>query len=251
MSLVRTKRQVGGRTYLCLGSNGVRHMTASENRVLQYLLALVALLFVTGNCQSWGIIEAPTATDWIPVPPWLAGTWRAESETLIYSYDYRLARNAIEQPVTIKIERMSTIGTQQDSTGQIWHYIGAPYERVIDTMDYVERQQIEHISIIENLDNKVSTRSIAAVSRTAKADNREIDAFREETTTTYTPLADGVIETQFDIRDFDFDGSLTRSSRSFCTESRVEPFKNTDRDQRGDLRSMFKQFMAQKGKPAG
>lgn len=222
-------------------------MVFSGRSVVQIAVVLALALVPYVNPMAFALVGTSAPIEWIPVPQWLAGTWRADSQTMMFSYDYRLGQTVVDQPMTIKISRQSTIGMQQDAAGRIWHYTGTPYQRRIETTSYVEQQQIDRIWVIKSSPEELSTGSVATVSRTATDDGTPIDTFREETTTTYKPLTDGLIETQFEVQDFALDGRAIRTARSICTETRIMPFKPVDRDQRGDLRAKFSQFIAQGG----
>ncbi len=117
---------------------------------------------------------------WLPVPRWLAGTWQGNSQLLIYSYNYKECRNLIEEPVKIEISRSSTIGVQQDSSGQIWHYTGAPYVQTIRTPNYIEHQQINRLSLISSSAAAVTVRSESTVTHTDSANKELIDEFIEQ-----------------------------------------------------------------------
>jgi hypothetical protein len=179
---------------------------------------------------------------WMPVPNWLGGTWQASSEVVLYSYNYREQRNVVDEPMTLPINRISTIGAQRDSSGQIWHYTGAPYIRSIDTPNYIEHQQIDRLVLLNTSAHLVTTRCLATVTHVDRSTDETLDKFIEQTTTTYEPLSEGVLQVTFLVNDFDMHDRPRNSSKSVCTETRVKPFQPVDQDERGNLRYLFNQF---------
>lgn len=187
---------------------------------------------------------APTyLTDkWIAIPEWLAGTWQANSQLLIYSYSYRQKASILDAPVSVAVHRVSTIGAQRDSSGQIWHFIGTPYERTVETKDYIECQQMENIVLSNCSQNTLTVRCSADVRHLDRSTNETLDHFFEETTTTYEPLQNDLIQVTFTVTDYDLQGRPKNSSKSVCTETRTKPFQTIDQDSRGNLHQLFVDF---------
>lgn len=235
-----------------------------SNRLLVYGAALLAF----GSSPSWarssdgamlaGVTvlsfppaappRTPAATiksesqQWIPIPDWLSGTWQARSQTVLYSYNCQQQRYVSDQPATIEINRVSTIGVQCDKSGQIWHYTGAPYFRIIDAPQYTERQQIEKMLFVGSSPTTLTLKCRAAVEHIDKLTNETLDSFKEETTTTYESLADGIIRVDFRVKDYDLSGQPRNFSESVCTEKRIKPFQCIDHDERGNLQERFEEF---------
>lgn len=186
---------------------------------------------------------------WIPVPDWLAGTWQASEETLLASYNCVTRTKLSGLPQKVQINRTSKIGAQRDNQGAIWH-AGGPYLRVIDTASYTEYQYLEKVMLMSTSPTSVIVGTSATVSRVSKYTNQVMDRFREETMTTYTPLEDGLIIADFFINDFDDQGNSLYSSRAMCTEQRIQPFSETDTDERGNLKLMFQEYLRKSGQSA-
>ncbi len=180
---------------------------------------------------------------WIPVPKWLAGTWHGSSQLLLYSYNYKECRNVVEEPTKIEISRSSTIGVQQDSSGQIWHYTGAPYVQTIRTPNYIEHQQINRLSVLKSIPGAFTVRSESTVTHTDRVNNELLDEFIERTDTTYEPLSEQMLKVTFLVEDFDTQGKPRNVSKSVCIQSRVNAFRPVDQDSRGNLRELFLRFL--------
>ena len=206
-----------------------------------------SILLVPGNAthpaKNRAVNNDSVKDRWIPVPAWLGGTWRANSQIVLYSYNFQLKQYVVSSPTKIPIDRISTIGAQKEDNGQLWHYTAAPYLRVIETPAYIERQWIEHVSLSKNMPNLFSLRCLASVTHFDKKTFEVLDVFNEETVTSYEPLADGVIQVTFVVNDFDFLGHQRTASRSTCTEYRIKPFERVDMDKRGNLRRLFLDFL--------
>jgi hypothetical protein len=203
--------------------------------------------FFCARTASLSNQETPELNSWFPVPRWLAGTWETNEETVLDAYDYKQGIRTISEPMRIDTLRKSEIGAQSDSLGRIWYCACTPIERTLETDSFVDRQIIERISVVANSPNQLTVDSLATVTRSGKSIGQEQKVFKEETIATYRPVSDGIIHASFLINDFDLQGHPLVSSRATCYESRLEPFKNIDRDQRGDLRSKFQEFLIANG----
>lgn len=178
----------------------------------------------------------------MPVPTWLAGTWVTSSQIVLYSYKYSAKQAVQNLPQKISVERSSVIGTQRDSSGQIWHFTGSPYVREIESGNYLERHEIRKIWIQESRENYLSVGTIAEVWKYDKELGELIDHFFELTSTRYEPLNEGLIQVTYLIDDYDLQWKPMYSSRSLSVQQKVRPFIAIDRDQRGNLRQMFLEF---------
>lgn len=193
--------------------------------------------------------EQATSNQWIPIPSWLSGTWQAKFQTFLDTYDYRLGKRTLEQPATIQVHRLRTIGAQQDNTGQIWHYAGTPYVRVTNTETFNESQTISKWTVLGSDANLLKLCTIGEVTRCSKRNTEVKDTFIERTVVTYSPLSEGVIKVDLTITDFDHNGQALRHSESVCVERRVKPFVVVNHDEHGDLREKFLRFQAARNAP--
>ncbi|MBY0551099.1 MAG: hypothetical protein K2W95_27720 [Candidatus Obscuribacterales bacterium] len=178
----------------------------------------------------------------MPVPAWLSGTWHAQSQLIVRAYDYREHKITILDPIKVAINRRSTIGSQTDSSGQVWHYLGCPYVRSIETPRYLERQLIEDIRLLSNKPDEVITQTHATISQRDKKTLELAAVFVEETTTTYRPAGKNLIEVSFLVVDYDVSGRPLKASKSYCIEQRIKPFRRVDADERGNLKKLFADF---------
>lgn len=216
--------------------------------VLQTIILLT--LFVLSGTDTQAIVgdakAQSTANQWIPVPAWLSGTWQARFQTFLDTYDFRLRKKTLEEPATLHIHRERTIGAQLDESGQIWHYVGAPYVRTSETESYTESQTITRVSVLSSDSTQVKLCTVGEVTRISKPDGDEVDRFYEKTVVTYSPLNEGVIKVDLTITDFDINGHALRQAQSVCVERRVKPFLVIDRDERGELREKFLRFLTER-----
>jgi hypothetical protein len=191
----------------------------------------------------------PTSPDnqWIRIPAWLAGLWQANSEIVVEAYDFRQQRCPFETPAKIRAKRVSQIGSQTDSKGSVWHYIGVPYRRTVDTGSYIDYQLIDQITLVNSTENEVTVKTSSKVTRMDKQSSEILGAFREISLTTYTPLDINLIQVTFDVNDYDMVGRPMFSSKDVCIERRTKPFKVTDQDERGDLSQKFGLFLMRNG----
>lgn len=229
--------------------------------LLCFLFLVTAFLHTlreTNQKQKWMANQACTRevetssgqgqlNDWFPVPDWLAGTWQAGSQTVLEAYDHVQGTKTIDSPTQVETARRSTIGMQQDGLGRVWYCAATPYERTVETTAFVEHQLMEKISLLSSSPNEITVDCLATVTRSAREFGATNKTFKEETITTYRPVGDGLVQASFIINDFDMDGHPLISSRAIATTSRIEPFREIDADERGDLRLKFHQFMQSHG----
>jgi len=192
-------------------------------------------------------VIAPQVNYWFPVPDWLAGTWQATSEIVLDAYDHSQGTSELNGPVKLKVTRESVIGTQKDSLGRIWYYAGTPYTRALESDSFIDYQQMERIIPVESSLGKVVVRTLATVTRLDKQSQQLLNVFKVETTTTYTPLSVNLIQASFLINDFDMEGRPLYSSKAYCCETRIKPFRVVDQDERGNNRLKFEEFLAANG----
>lgn len=185
-----------------------------------------------------------SSVQWIPVPEWLGGTWWASSQVILYSYNYRTQQPTVKEPIILKISRVSTIGMQKDTLGNIWHYTGAPYHRVTETDSYTEFHEIESTELQRTGTPEVRILTRSKVTRCAKENSQLLDTFMELTTISYVPLQSGLVQVSFLISDFDLDGKPLFLTRAVSIEKRVKPFQVININERGDLRLKFQEFMS-------
>lgn len=231
--------------------------------LLSFLLLLSSFLHVIEQITQSGLFsganfscartasltsqDKPEVNAWFPVPQWLAGTWEANEETILDAYDYKQGIQTVSEPMGIDTFRRSVIGTQRDSLGRVWYCACTPIERTMETEAFLDHQTIERISVVANSSNQLTVDSLATVVRTSKSIGQERKIFKEETIATYKPVSDGVTHASFLIKDFDLEGHPLVASRAICYERRVEPFSIIDKDQRGDLRAKFQEFLIANG----
>ncbi len=219
-------------------------------------IIVAVILAILSSTNAVAMVGAPRyevaqSNQWIPIPAWLAGTWQAKDQTFLDSYDCRTGRHLLEQPTTLQINRIRMIGTQQDDTGRIWHYAATPYVREIEAQTHLERQIIDQLVLLRSESNQVIFCTTGRVTRWSKGTKELLDYFYERTVVAYTPVDENTMKSELVVTDFDPDKQPLHSSHSVCLEQRVKPFAVIDRDERGDLRSKFLQFLSQKNRRAG
>ncbi len=185
-------------------------------------------------------------SQWIVIPHWLAGEWQGDEETILYSFNHKTQSYLPGCPQVIKLNRVSKIGTQKDSTGVIWH-AGAPYTKLIDTPAYNEYHTIEDVVQLDSSESTAIMISLDHVSKYSKLDSQRLDEFKEATTTTYIRMNDDQILVKYDISDFGLDNSRRYTSQAYCIQHRVCPFRRLDFDSRGNLKLMFRRFLMENG----
>lgn len=195
-------------------------------------------------------VEVPQKTGrifyWIPIPVWLAGTWQTNRQTILSMHTIH-GPQLTDLPKEIAINRVSKIGCQRDNRGTVWH-IGAPNSRIIQTKDFTEYHTTQSMKLISSSPASFVVSCKSDVSRVSKVGNELIDCFKEETIVTYTPLANGIILSDFLINDFDLDGKPLSSSRATCVERRIRPYQTVDEDGRGNLKVLFHEFLLDTGR---
>lgn len=207
----------------------------------------VQMAFVASPWSNWGGTQQPaqpstTTSDWLMIPDWLAGTWQAKSEIVLQAYDWTSRRMVVDKPLKVSIYRESSLGTQCDRNGRVWHYAATPYKRMIEAQKFCECQEVSSVTVVHSGPYELSLRTSAIVMRFDKHSGELSDLFREQTLTTYKRLDNNQILTMFRIDDYDMQGNPTFSSNAVCTEKRIKPFHTVDKDERGELKKKFLEF---------
>lgn len=185
--------------------------------------------------------------DWIPVPAWLAGTWRGKLHTFVERYDHRTKEQTFEQPPPLNSQRR-TIGMQQDNSGQIWHYVSSR-ARKLPWGAFIDYQNVLFRGVVVETEKAVRIRTVATVRRISNQTNQCVDAFEREIITTYVLLDDGVIKVTLETKDLDVTRQPTVTARSIRVEKRVCPFERIDLKGNESLRAKFLQFMVKQTSP--
>lgn len=224
------------------------HRTGVKTTIL---LLLAASLTTVNAIAMVGSTSTGTeqSNQWIPVPSWMAGTWQTRFQTYLDSYDCKTGQRLLEEPVNLQVSRQRTIGTQQDSSGQIWHYAATPFARNSVTELFIESQVIQQISPLRLDQAQVRLKTVGLVNRWSRQTREKLETFYESTVATYTPLNPGVIKTDLEVTDYDTQGIPFRTAHSVCVERCIKPFAIINYDERGDLRDKFARFQAARNAP--
>lgn len=182
------------------------------------------------------------ASEWLPVPQWLAGTWRGKLQTYTTVRDLRTGERTVEEPIAQLNAQQRIIGMQQDERGQIWHYVNTR-ARKSQTDNYIDYKNVLRRIVIAETDGVIRIRTLATIRRICKATNQCIEAFEQEITSTYVLLKDGLIKVELVIKDFDATGNPISSATNVRVEKRVCPFARIDLKDNENLRIKFLRFV--------
>ncbi len=182
------------------------------------------------------------ADNWIPVPSWLAGTWRGKLQTFIERYDHRTQKKTLEQPPPLNSQQR-IVGMQMDNSGQIWHYVSSHAQK-IPCGAYIDYQNILSRAVVVETEKAVRIRTFATVRRISAQSNQCVDAFEREIISTYVLLNDGVIKITLETKDLDAMRQPIIITRSIRVERRLCPFERIDLKGNENLRAKFLQFMS-------
>jgi hypothetical protein len=236
---MNTKRFIALLCLICIGV-----MPANAFKIGQSSMSEKTIAFVQSAAGQNSSAQATQSNAWMLVPEWLAGTWQTQSELVLEAYDYAARRQLVQSPVLLKVERTSTIGSQKDCLGRVWHFCGTPYVRFNNRGQFDEYQTIQSLTSSSDQHGQLVINCRANVAHVNKTTGAVVERFQEITTTTYSPVDNNAILVNFEIMDYDQIGVPLLCSHKQSLETRIKPFELVDRDERGDLRQLFCRYLA-------
>jgi hypothetical protein len=213
----------------------------------EYLDPVPPGLMAGAKFDEQALPKLTAGNNWIPISPWLAGTWQFKNENVIDMINYT-KEDYTKPPYTIRNEAQKLLGQQKDKTGQIWHYLKAPYSYISKlnhgVLGYERITSLEAISYsdamvvlkLEGTDTQVNKSQVV----TSTDQSEDIN--------TYTPLGKDSIVLHGSGKHFDMNGKPLMDMTSNMIAKLITPFAPIDQQDGDNLKQLFADFLTSHGK---
>jgi hypothetical protein len=224
-----------GRTTLKIG---VKHSAT---------LAPIPSQLKTGSTFNEKFLPAePERLEWYRIPHWLAGKWRRDIETSLFTYTYD-NRSGTRESRSFQSQQMADFGVQKDRIGGIWH-CNLATRGVSDLGGYLAVASVISQTPVKLTANEIVFREEFTVVHVNKSNAVIIDSFRMESLTKYTLTRNGVYTTA-SVKAYKPDGTPKQLQKNVAQERLVRPFAVLDKYKGRDVRADFVQFLTDSGQP--
>lgn len=182
---------------------------------------------------------------WYPIPPWLAGRWKRNTETTVFTHDYASGFSD-RQSRTFMSEQTADFGVQKDRKGLIWN-CNLASRGVSDRGSYRSVAIVKSQEPIKTSDSEIIFREIFTVIHVVKETNLITDSFLTESLTRHRPMKDGTIETAMSVKIYNASGTPRQIQENLAHDLPIERFVVVDRYKNKDLKADFQEFLRTKG----
>lgn len=205
-------------------------------------VAPVQSKYLPGSVWKEGEKDGSRST-WIRIPEWLAGTWFADVETATLRQDLVNNKTSPQTPFNFKAKSRFAYGTQRDGRGGVWHYLKLPYTSATDFPEFVEYHQVLSKDFKNQNEQNVTFRSMVAAARVQRASKEIVEAFQQESVTSYEPMEEGVIKMIASTRRFDTEGKPQMQADNEARIHRVEKFSPVAKDGSVDMQQSLYSYL--------
>jgi hypothetical protein len=188
----------------------------------------------------------PDVRHWYQIPPWLAGQWARDEETILSAYYYD-SHQRVNEPQTIAAKETTEFGLQVDKLGDVWHCRIAA-GGVADCGSYYSIALVGSQQPVQVSDNEVVIRDEFTELHVNKETSVITLALQAESLTRFRPVKDGVVESKTSVKFFEEDGSPKSIQRNLAYEKRTSGFSELNSYKGHDLRAEFREFLRSNGK---
>ncbi len=217
---------------------GVRHK--------EYLEPVPTALMAGAKFEEETLPKLTPNNNWIPVPAWLAGTWQFKTENVTAMEDYTGA-NYTKPPYTIRNEGQKIFGQQKDKSGQIWHYLKAPYSYVTK-LDH-GRIGYERVTGSEAVASDDSALELKLTGTDTQVKNQRVTfTSQSEQFSRYTQAGKDAIRLDGSSKYFNMQGKATGQQAAYMMPQLSKPFEVIDEQDGENLKQSFVDFLKSHGK---
>lgn len=201
-----------------------------------------------GKKFSASVLEetAEPTNEWVKLPHWMAGTWRIDKETTVHRKNFR-TNEVDNRPMSFQAREVFHYGMQKDRAGNVWHYIGVPYNSSSKLTLFAEHHLVSEKKFDRSDEQMVQFRSVMKVIRVSFSNITE--SYQQESITTYTPSpgASDLIRLSASTKIFDGNGQPWSQADNVAEVRRVKPFTEIHEHKKQDMRKLFREFLTSHG----
>ncbi|MBX9669529.1 MAG: hypothetical protein K2X93_18040 [Candidatus Obscuribacterales bacterium] len=182
---------------------------------------------------------------WYPIPSWLAGTWKRNTETTVFTHDYASGYSN-RQTRTFMSEQTADFGVQKDKKGVIWN-CNLANRGVSDRGSYRSVAIVKSKEPLKSSEGEVIFREVFTVVHVVKESNLIVDSFLIESLTRHRPLMDGSLKTEMSVKVYNPSGTPRQVQENVAHELPIKRFVLLDRYKDKNLKAEFADFLRTKG----
>lgn len=207
---------------------------------------------IPSKLQAGGIFNEnlmpaePEKLDWYRIPYWLAGKWRRDIETSLFTYKYA-SRSGDRENRSFQSQQQADFGLQRDRIGGIWD-ANLSSRGVSDLGSYLAIAAVVERKPVKLTADEIVFREEFTVVHVNKSNAVITDSFRMESLTKYR-LQNGTVYTTASVKAYNADGSPKQLQKNVAQERRVQPFVVVDKYKGHDVRAEFLEFLNDSGQP--
>ena len=225
----------------CLNSSQAEPIQGRIEHV-ERLPSVGTLLKPGAHYDQTSIQKVQEGNNWARIPDWLAGTWTASEETAVYRENYRTGKKSTD-PYSFGAKSKFSYGKQQDRQGQIWHYLGVPYNSDTEFDELHEYHQVSLKEILEADEDKVVIRARVTVIRVSTWSGEIAETYQQESITSYSRLREGMLKMESSIKAFDANGTATSLTNNVAKIHRSKPYSAVDYENGKNLKALFVEYL--------
>lgn len=158
-------------------------------------------------------------------------------------------KNYTQPPYTIRNEAQKIFGQQKDKTGQIWHYLKAPYSYT-SKLDHgwLGYERVTSVEPISDSDKEVVLILTGTDTTVKPKTGLIVITDQSEDFNHYTQLGQDGIVNNGSAKHFDMNGKPTMEMTSYMKARRISPFTIIDEQDGQNLKLLFVEFLKSHGK---
>lgn len=184
------------------------------------------------------------ANEWVKLPAWMCGTWRIDRETTVHRKDFK-TNEVNNKPMPFQARQVFAYGMQKDREGNVWHYIGVPYNSSSKLTLFAEHHLVSEKRFDRSDAQMVRFRSVMKVVRVSFSNISK--SYQQESITSYTPKTDNLIDLSASSKIFDDDGQPKSQADNVAEVRRLKPFVEIKEYKGQDMRKLFREFLTSNG----
>lgn len=201
-----------------------------------------------GKKFSASVLEetAEPLNEWVKLPAWMCGTWSIDKETTVHRKDFN-SNEVDNRPMSFQARQVFHYGMQKDKEGNVWHYIGVPYNSSSKLTLFAEHHLVSEKKFDRSDAQMVQFRSVMKVIRVSFSNISE--SYQQESITSYTPIegTDKAINLKASTKIFDDAGRPWSQADNVAEVRRVKPFAEIHEYKKRDMRKLFREFLTSNG----
>lgn len=207
----------------------------------------VAQTYRAGSKINLAKLQALTPDNhWYRIPEWAAGTWKTETNTQYYIFNYGIKTNTCDVN-TFMARGEDTRGFQRDRCSNIWHYCARNFVTQTEKQESWGFSLVKEALPLEVSQNKMIVQFRSIRFNVDKSSGTILRTYQCESIQTYTPYHDGLVKVLSSIKAFDENGTPLHLTKAVSFHSRILPFISIDLYKGRNMRGLLAEYLTSQG----